>query len=370
MLERRSLVGGACVTEALWPGYKVSTASYVVSLLLPEVMRDLELERHGYRVLKRSPSSFTPLEDGRYLFLGSDQEFNRQQIAKFSPRDAGQFRRLRVTVGTGRRMPGAGAQRDAAGCASVARGLEKDAAWASGSATPGNRSSLYQAFKKLGDRLPEAIELLAGSAPHDSRPPVRVRRPESDACHRRHHRHVSADLRARHGLCLVASRDGLFWRGPRRLGLCRRGNGCAHAGDGRKPPGSAASRSSLTSPVEQDRRRGGKAVGVRLEDGRHFTARRVASNVDAHLTFEKMLDPSASAGAVFGGRAADRLRQRQHEDQSCRPRAARISRACPARAKSARSIGARSTSAARSTISNGPTTTPSMASRHSGRSSR
>ncbi len=67
VLERRSLIGGACVTEPLWPGYKVSTASYVVSLLLPEIVRDLELARHGYRVLKRTPSSFTPLEDGRYL---------------------------------------------------------------------------------------------------------------------------------------------------------------------------------------------------------------------------------------------------------------------------------------------------------------
>ena len=76
VLERRSLIGGACVTEPLWPGYKVSTASYVVSLLLPEIVHDLEFARHGYRVLKRSPSSFTPLEDGRYLLLGSDREFN------------------------------------------------------------------------------------------------------------------------------------------------------------------------------------------------------------------------------------------------------------------------------------------------------
>ena len=84
VLERRSLIGGACVTEPLWPGYKVSTASYVVSLLLPEIVRDLELARHGYRVLKRTPSSFTPLEDGRYLLMGNDREFNRREIAKFS----------------------------------------------------------------------------------------------------------------------------------------------------------------------------------------------------------------------------------------------------------------------------------------------
>jgi phytoene dehydrogenase-like protein len=88
VLERRHLVGGSCVTEELWPGYRVSTASYVVSLLLPEIERELELSRFGYRVLPRSPSSFTPLEDGRFLFLGRDREFNCREIAKFSRRDA------------------------------------------------------------------------------------------------------------------------------------------------------------------------------------------------------------------------------------------------------------------------------------------
>ena len=64
VLERRNTVGGACVTEETWPGFQVSTASYVVSLLLPEIEQDLELARHGYRVLPRNPSSFTPTEDG------------------------------------------------------------------------------------------------------------------------------------------------------------------------------------------------------------------------------------------------------------------------------------------------------------------
>ena len=74
VLERRHVVGGACVTEDIWPGFKVSTASYVVSLLLPEIERDLQLARFGYKVLPRNPSSFTPFEDGRYLLLGPDQD--------------------------------------------------------------------------------------------------------------------------------------------------------------------------------------------------------------------------------------------------------------------------------------------------------
>src|SRR5436309_7920879 len=88
VLERRELVGGACVTEAVWPGFKVSTASYVSSLFRPEIIRDLELGRHGFELLPRSPSSFTPFPDGRFLLMGPDKDLTRRQVAQFSPQDA------------------------------------------------------------------------------------------------------------------------------------------------------------------------------------------------------------------------------------------------------------------------------------------
>src|SRR5213596_2033656 len=88
VLERRHVVGGACVTEELWPGFKVSTAAYVNSLLRPEIIRDLELHRHGYELLPRNPSSFTPFPGGRYLLLGPDRDLVRREVAKFSERDA------------------------------------------------------------------------------------------------------------------------------------------------------------------------------------------------------------------------------------------------------------------------------------------
>src|SRR5215468_10717181 len=88
VLERRDLVGGACVTEEIWPGFKVSTAAYVNSLLRPEIIRDLELKRHGLEILPRNPSSFTPFPDNRYLLLGPDADLNRREIGKFSVRDA------------------------------------------------------------------------------------------------------------------------------------------------------------------------------------------------------------------------------------------------------------------------------------------
>src|SRR5512136_3284354 len=83
VLEARDRVGGTAVTEEPWPGFRVSTAAYVVSLFRPEIARDLELERHGYALLPRSPSSFTPFPDGRSLLLGPDQDLNRREVTKF-----------------------------------------------------------------------------------------------------------------------------------------------------------------------------------------------------------------------------------------------------------------------------------------------
>src|SRR5262249_25144558 len=88
VLERRPVVGGACVTEEVFPGFKVSTAAYVNSLFRPEIVRDLRLADHGFALLERNPSSFTPFHDGRHLFLGPDREANRREIGKFSARDA------------------------------------------------------------------------------------------------------------------------------------------------------------------------------------------------------------------------------------------------------------------------------------------
>src|SRR3712207_8899322 len=88
VLERREVLGGACVTEEVWPGFKVSTAAYVNSLLRPEIIRDLELKKYGFEMLPRSPSSFTPFPDGRYLMMGPDHQMTLKEIATFSQKDA------------------------------------------------------------------------------------------------------------------------------------------------------------------------------------------------------------------------------------------------------------------------------------------
>ena len=91
MLERRDVLGGAAVTEPVWPGYRVSLAAYVCSLLDPQVIADLDLGAHGYHAYRKDPASFTPLGDGRSLLLGSDDTANAREIAAFDERDVAGF---------------------------------------------------------------------------------------------------------------------------------------------------------------------------------------------------------------------------------------------------------------------------------------
>lgn len=94
VLERRHLVGGAAVTEELWPGYRVSTASYTMALLQPRIILDLELARHGFKVLKPTPM-FMPLEGGRGMVWHDDMHRLGEQIAAFSRHDAQAYPRYR-----------------------------------------------------------------------------------------------------------------------------------------------------------------------------------------------------------------------------------------------------------------------------------
>jgi phytoene dehydrogenase-like protein len=89
VLERRAVVGGAAVTEEFHPGFRNSVASYTVSLLNPKVIRDLDLPRHGLRVVERRLANFLPLEDGRHLKIGAGKTAG--EVAKFSQRDAEQL---------------------------------------------------------------------------------------------------------------------------------------------------------------------------------------------------------------------------------------------------------------------------------------
>ena len=88
VLEKRPIVGGACVTEEPWPGYRLSTFGYAAGLLRPKIVDDLELKRFGYRPILCDPQGFAPFPDGRSLTFWLDEEKTQREIARFSKRDA------------------------------------------------------------------------------------------------------------------------------------------------------------------------------------------------------------------------------------------------------------------------------------------
>jgi phytoene dehydrogenase-like protein len=88
VLERRPIVGGACVTEEIHPGFRVSTLAYVCGLLRPEIKADLDLVSFGLEEHVYDPATFLPFPDRRYLLYRNDANWNQDQIGKFSKADA------------------------------------------------------------------------------------------------------------------------------------------------------------------------------------------------------------------------------------------------------------------------------------------
>src|SRR5262245_49725607 len=87
VLERRHILGGASVTEQVYPGFKFSVFSYVVSLLRHEIIRELDLPRHGLEILPLD-GTFTPMQNGNYLWRMNDHAKSRREIARHSRLDA------------------------------------------------------------------------------------------------------------------------------------------------------------------------------------------------------------------------------------------------------------------------------------------
>ncbi len=91
VLEKRELVGGCAVTEEIWPGYRVSTAAYLTSLLQERIIHDLDLPRFGYQVDAKDPAFFSAFPDDRYMFMWQDDRKTLEELAKFSKHDAEVF---------------------------------------------------------------------------------------------------------------------------------------------------------------------------------------------------------------------------------------------------------------------------------------
>jgi phytoene dehydrogenase-like protein len=94
VLERREIVGGCCVTEEIAPGCRVSTTSYIASMLRPEVIQDLHLAEHGLRMVPCDPAIQVPFPDGQVVPWWADRERAEKEFSKISAKDAEQFVRV------------------------------------------------------------------------------------------------------------------------------------------------------------------------------------------------------------------------------------------------------------------------------------
>ncbi|CAN5568047.1 NAD(P)/FAD-dependent oxidoreductase [soil metagenome] len=277
VLERRELVGGCCITEEVWPGFKVSTASYVNSLLRPEIIRDLDLKRHGFEMLPRSPSSFTPYLDGRSLMMGPDKAMTQREVAKFSAKDADALPKYEEML------------------LRVADFLEPLLVQ-----TPpdpfGGLGSMWKLgqiglkFRKLGREVAtEAIEILTGAAT-----PILDRWFENDQLKST----IATD--AVIGAFAPPSHPGtayvLFHHVMGECNGVRGVWGYVRGGMGMISNSIAAAAKAHGTEIRTNAEvsriivKDSRVTGVALKDGTEFTAKKVASCADANVTFLKLMD--------------------------------------------------------------------------------
>ena len=224
VLERRAIVGGAAVTEEFHPGFRNSVAAYTVSLLNPKIIRDLDLHRHGLRIVERPLSNFLPLPDGRYLKAAPGR--TRAEVAKFSARDA---ERLDAYEARLERM------------ADVLRALalETPPNVATGQGLIANLSALLDTARVANRLRPlgfegqrDLVEIFTRSAGDLPRPMVRKRSDQGDPRLRRNRRNLRQSLCRRHRLRAAAPLLRRDQRQEGRLGPRDRRHGRDHPSDG------------------------------------------------------------------------------------------------------------------------------------------
>ncbi len=346
VLERRYIVGGACVTEEVFPGFKVSTAAYVNSLFRPEIIRDLHLNDYGFEVIERNPSSFSPFLDGRYLMLGAGLPKDVEEIAKFSRRDAENYPKYEAMLER------------------VASVVEPTLMQVPPNIIHPRLGDLLEAGKmaralqRLGPGMGEAIEVLTGAA-----------RPILDRWFESEQLKGTLATDAIIGAFMAPSMPGtayvLFHHVMGETNGKRGVWGYVRGGMGGLTQALARAAEALgveirtNAEVAKITTRRGRVTGVALANGDEFRAKRVASNVDCHLTFEKLLDPKYSRRTFARPSRASPTAARRAKSTShwngCRalPR-------CPDTTPD-RSISAPFTSVPIRTSSSAPTTTPSTA---------
>ncbi|HLJ55653.1 MAG TPA: NAD(P)/FAD-dependent oxidoreductase [Chthonomonadaceae bacterium] len=281
VLERREIVGGACVTEDVWPGYRVSTAAYLCSLLHPQIVRDLELERYGFEVYRRETAGFAPFPDGRSLLLHADADRTRSALAEFcrdTPADVEAFFAFERDVERAAAIVEQFLLREPPTEAEVAAAFEREGAaelypqFVTGSV----RALLDARFQSDALKTVLATDGLIGTYGGPSTP-------------------GTAYVLLHHYLGRILGARGAW--GYVRGGMGRITQALAES------LRAAGGEIRTSAPVLRILREGGRAVGVALETGEEILAPAVLSNADPYHTFAELLPAEVlgySGVQVFG----------------------------------------------------------------------
>jgi len=294
VLESRDMVGGCAVTEEIWPGYRVSTASYLASLMQEKVVRDLELERFGYRVDAKDPAFFSPFPDGTHLFMWQDRAKTLAEIAKFSKRDAEAYPKyeahlerlamvaesLLLTTPPNFPPAGVGDFIDYLKLLGSLRGLSK-------TEIVGLVKIFTQSASELLDEWFESEQLKVTLATDGVIGANGGPRSPGTAYILLHH-------------CMggVNGHRGLW-------GFVRGGMGTVSnaIADSARSRGVVIRTSAPVEKILVDHNSGGRALGVVLEDGDEIRASIVASNLDPRRTFLQLMDPAICPQISWTGSA-------------------------------------------------------------------
>jgi phytoene dehydrogenase-like protein len=278
VLERRGVVGGAAVTEEFHPGFRNSTASYTVSLLRPQVIADMKLHDHGYRVVERRISNFLPFEDS-YLKLGGGTERTVAEFARFSPADAAAYpaydAALSRVAGVLRDLTLQSPPRAGGGLAALASAARQG--WPLAKLDLPAQRDLLEVFTRSArefldgwfedDRIKSAFafDAVVGNFAGVSTP-------------------GSAYVLLHHVFGEVNGKPGAWGHPVGGMGAITQAmaRACEAAGV----------EISLESPVAQVLVDGGTARGVRLESGEEIAAPIVAANVGPALLYRQLVSPS------------------------------------------------------------------------------
>ncbi len=301
VLEARELLGGCAVTEEIWPGYRVSTASYLVSLMQQKVVDDLQLPKFGYLVDAKDPAFFSPFPDGRHLFMWQDRKKTLEEIAKFSKRDAERYPLYEDYIESLARVieqlllvtppdfppKGLGGKLEFVKLGAKLRGLsEKETLGLVRIFTQSAAELLDEWFESEEVKVTLATDGVIGANGGPRSP-------------------GTAYILLHHCMGGVNGHRGLW-------GFVRGGMGAvseAIAASAR----SHGAEIRVSAPVKQILVKGGKARGVVLESGEEIKAKAVATGVDPKRTFLQLMDP-ADLGEDF---LAD-VRRFRCEGTSCK----------------------------------------------------